>query len=166
MKQNVWLETDFLWLQPLTEKWETIRDYAVSKTPKYKPYKAAEVHNGLWSIYGLRNKTNSWSMPDPVMDQLFGLLPFQPFLAAFSCLSSGAEIYPHEGFTDDVIRFHLGLICPPDNIMKLGDIEYTWYNGKWLIFNDRITHSVWNKGSLPRYVLIMDFYRTDIGLDT
>ena len=163
--KHVWSESEFLWLTPITEKWEQIRDYALSKENKFNPYKAAEVHNGLWLIYGLRNTLNKWLMPDHTMDPIFNLLPFKPFIAAFSCLNPGAEIYPHEGYTTDIIRFHLGLKCSSSSIMILGENEYTWKEGKWFIFNDMITHSVKNTGTEKRFVLLMDFYRKDIGLD-
>ncbi len=164
-QQHIWSEIDFPWLQPITDKWESIRDYALLKDPSYIPYRETLIYKGNWSIYGLRNQMNQWVRPDRIMDPIFASIPFKPFISTFSRLDPGLEIHPHIGFTDDVIRFHLGLVCPSNVAICIDEAEYTWQEGKWLIFNDRKKHSVHHRGDTRRYVLIMDFYRKDIGLD-
>lgn len=164
MTQTVWSESDFPWLSSITEKWESIRDYALSRDYLYSTYRETHIYQGQWTIYGLRNTMTKWARSDRIMDPIFNLLPFQPFISTFSCLHPGLEIRPHTGFTDDVIRFHLGLVCPQNVGICIDGIDHSWEEGHWLIFNDRATHSVWNRGAEKRYVLIADFYRKDIGL--
>jgi ornithine lipid ester-linked acyl 2-hydroxylase len=162
--QHIWPEDEFKWLKPISERWESIRDYSL--TVPFIPYRETNIYNKGWLTYGLRYKTINWNRSDDFMDPILTLLPFEPFIVSFSCLEPGVEVNPHRGFTDDVIRFHLGLICPQEDIaIKLDGVEYNWQEGKWLIFNDRVLHSVWNRGSQNRYVLLMDFYKSDIGLD-
>lgn len=165
MKQIVWNEDSFPWLQIITDKWESIRDYAISKIDDYVLYRETNIYTGHWMMYGFRNKFANWERADEFIDPILNELPFQPLVCSFSCLEPGVVIHPHKGWTENVIRFHLGLVCPPNVGIKIDDIVYTWQEGKWLIFNDTVRHSVANRGDQSRYVMLMDFDRKDIGLD-
>ena len=43
--------------------------------------------------------------------------------------------------------------------MRIGDREVTWREGRCLIFDDTVSHSVWNATSEERAVLLIDVHR-------
>jgi ornithine lipid ester-linked acyl 2-hydroxylase len=162
MEKYIWDESEFPWLSTLTNNWESIKDYAVSIEDKFYPYREVDLYTGYWMVYTFIHRGKNLYRSDEFMHGLFDQLPISPYIASFSRLDPGTELHPHTGFTDEVIRFHLGLVCPENTAMKLNDDEYYWYPGKWFIFNDRVKHSVWNRGSGKRYILLMDFFKKDL----
>jgi beta-hydroxylase len=158
----------FLWLRPLTSNWQVLQKYAVhlanNTNNNFGLWKQTGLYEGEWTVYGIINKTVGLNRFDPVLSPLLRKIPYEPFIAAFSQLSPGTVIKPHIGITDDVLRFHLGLICPEGAAIKIDSIEYTWKEGEWLIFNDRAEHSAWNYSNSSRIVLILDFYKKDLGV--
>jgi beta-hydroxylase len=80
----------------------------------------------------------------------------------FSILEPGKEIPPHYGYSSNVLRVHLGLIIPEkreDCHITVDGQRYSWTNGKCVMFNDRLQHSVRNDTSETRVVLFIDVKR-------
>jgi aspartyl/asparaginyl beta-hydroxylase (cupin superfamily) len=75
-----------------------------------------------------------------------------------SILSPGAIIRPHQGYSKDYMRIHLGLICDPKCKLTVGDETKTWEEGKLLAFKDGgpYYHSVVHNGINDRYILSID----------
>lgn len=83
--------------------------------------------------------------------------------AMFSMSMPGCEIVPHidnESHIGDVLRVHLGLSCPADCALTVGDESRTWRDGEILVFDSaHVVHSAYNRGNQPRLVLIIDVDR-------
>ncbi len=79
--------------------------------------------------------------------------------AGFSRLAPGARIRPHTGYTDRVLRCHLGLVTPPDCALRVGSETRAWVRGRCLVFDDTREHEAWNRSSEERIVLLLDFLR-------
>ena len=72
----------------------------------------------------------------------------------------GKHLPPHRGPYNGVLRFHLGLIVPPepDKIgIRVSDQLCHWEEGKALIFDDAYEHEAWNHSDKVRVVLFVDF---------
>ena len=81
--------------------------------------------------------------------------------AGYSLMLPGAVISPHEGYTGEVLRMHLGLAVPPDGDCALivGGERREWRTGEVLLFNDTIEHSAHNLTNRPRLVFLLDVRR-------
>lgn len=86
--------------------------------------------------------------------------------AMFSMSMPGCELIPHidnESHIGDVLRLHLGLSCPADCALVIGDESRTWVNGGVTLFDSaHVVHSAYNRGSQPRMILIIDVDRKAI----
>jgi aspartyl/asparaginyl beta-hydroxylase (cupin superfamily) len=81
-------------------------------------------------------------------------------MAGFSSLAPGTHIEPHTGFTNAVLRCHLGLVVPSGCSMRVGSETREWTEGGVLVFDDTIEHEVWHRGTSPRVILLVDFLRS------
>ncbi|KAL0483628.1 aspartyl/asparaginyl beta-hydroxylase [Acrasis kona] len=85
----------------------------------------------------------------------------------FSSLEPGAYITPHkgyEGYSDNVLRLHLGIIIPQPNercAIKVGNITKKWKRREVLIFDDFLTHEAWNLSDQVRVNLLLDLKYTE-----
>ena len=79
--------------------------------------------------------------------------------AGFSRLSPGTRIRPHTGYTDTVLRCHLGLVTPAGCGLRVGEETRAWEEGKCLIFDDTLEHEAWNDSKEDRIVLLLDFLK-------
>jgi ornithine lipid ester-linked acyl 2-hydroxylase len=85
--------------------------------------------------------------------------------AGFSLLAAGARIRPHKGYTNSVLRFHLGIKIPSDCGLEVGSEVKTWAEGKVLAFDDTTEHSAWNDSSTDRAILLLDVLRPGANLE-
>lgn len=83
--------------------------------------------------------------------------------ALFSMSMPGCELVPHvdnESHIGDVLRLHIGLSCPADCALTVGEETRTWHDGEVLMFDSaRVQHSAFNRGTAPRLILILDVDR-------
>lgn len=83
--------------------------------------------------------------------------------ALFSMSMPGCELIPHidnESHIGDVLRLHIGLSCPADCALTVGDETRTWHDGEVLMFDSaHVVHSAYNRSNQPRLVLILDVDR-------
>ena len=121
------------------------------------------IYTGTWKVFGLYG-IDGQPIPEniarcPLTANAVKEVP-KMRTAGFSMLAPGCHIKPHTGYTDDVLRCHLGLIVPDgDCRLRVGDETYTWSVGRAFVFNDRVLHEAWNYTDSPRYVLLVDFER-------
>ena len=110
---------------------------------------------GLWA-YGSPMEANCRRCPRTmeVAKSVPGLTTI-----GFSILRPGAEIVPHKGFTNHVLRCHLGIIVPEDCRIRVGAETRTWEVGRTLVFDDTTEHEAWNRSDSIRVVLLLDFLR-------
>ena len=81
--------------------------------------------------------------------------------AFFSILDGGKSIPAHCGPYRGYIRYHLGLVVPPEDppAIRVKDQHYTWKEGESVLFDDSWEHEVMNKSASDRVVLIVDIRR-------
>lgn len=151
----------------LESNWESLAQEAGALVdgPAYTPWHEREIYQGSWDTHGvfwagqeLERKASA-----PLCKELLGAWRPSVFNAGFSLLRPGALIKPHQGYTSDVIRLHLGLIAPePDSALcgiQVGDETRGWGEGEILLFDDTQTHSAWNRSDRARIVLLLDLLR-------
>ena len=90
-----------------------------------------------------------------------------------SVLHPGTSVKMHVGPTNTRVRIHLGLQIPPGAWIECGQqikrsglccsiiaimhiTLFRWMEGKCLAIDDSFEHRVWNNGSEPRVILIVD----------
>ena len=145
----------------LEANWVPIRDECLA-AGNYVRWPES-IYNGNWDVYGIYDlqgyliEENATRCPKTteVLKRIPNLRT-----AGFSKLGAGAHIKPHKGYTDAVLRCHLGLVTPEgDCALKVEETVYNWQEGKAFIFNDRLLHEAWNYTDSDRYVLLLDLYK-------
>lgn len=154
--------SDFAFVGPLEASWEAIRrEFEQLKPDSLKPWHETGLYNRGWETFGLwalgqRLDDNCALCPATAaaVERIPGLTT-----AGFSQMAPGTEIKPHVGYTNAVLRCHLGVVVPEDCALKVGEETLRWQEGRCLIFDDTILHSAWNRSQQPRIVLLLDFKR-------
>jgi aspartyl/asparaginyl beta-hydroxylase (cupin superfamily) len=161
------------WVKVLEDNWETIRDEVVTlmedKPAKLRPYfinKTMSFPPKKWKTMGLyfwkfTMHDNCRKCPQTI--QLMKQIPHLTS-CSLSVLEAGANINPHQGDTDAIIRCHLGLSVPaalPECGFQVGKEIRPWENGKALPFCDAQTHTAWNNSGERRLILIIDVIRPE-----
>ena len=149
-------------IEILEANWKDIQ-YECLQASGYAEWPEYSIYNGRWDVYGIYDFQSNL-IPEHAKEcpKTVSVLQQIPKLktAGFSRLEGGCHIVPHKGYSGDVLRCHLGLVIPEgDCALKVEETIYRWEEGKAFIFNDRLLHEAWNRTSLPRYVLIVDFIK-------
>ena len=150
---------DFTFLESLEQSWEAI-------LAEYRALQSQQVswpepiHNGLWHVIGLKfqNRELPHKAFAPVTSKLCEAIPGITTYG-FSIMKPGCEITPHVGYTDAVLRGHLGLVTNPQSGISVAGQTRVWEPGKAFVFDDTMLHSAWNRGSQDRVILLFDFMR-------
>lgn len=76
----------------------------------------------------------------------------------FSYMEPNTHILPHKGYSKMVLRCHLPLIVPDEELcaIRVGNEIRHWKEGELLIFDDSFDHEAWNKSNEKRVVLMFD----------
>ncbi len=161
------------WTKVLEENWMVIRDEMTrlmeEKPDRLKPYfinKAMSFPPRKWKTMGLYFWTYTMHSNCRRCPQTVRILRSIPHLtsASLSVLEPKANINPHQGDTDAVIRCHLGLSVPAAlphcGFQVAGEIR-PWEEGKTLPFCDAHMHTAWNNSDQRRLVLILDVMRPE-----
>jgi aspartyl/asparaginyl beta-hydroxylase (cupin superfamily) len=137
MRMSFLNTTDFPLLKTLEDHWEQIRtEYdamASQSIPWYEP-----IHNGKWDVLGLRFQGQDFlenQQQAPITSSICNALP-GIFSYGFSIMKPGCEIHPHVGYTDTVLRGHLGLYSNAHAALQVGEETKTWTPGKIFVFDD------------------------------
>jgi len=153
--------TDFPFLRPLKEGWERIRaEYDVLASGAVQWHEP--IHNGKWSVIGFRFQDQDLpknKIKAPFTASLCDAIP-GIHTYGFSIMEPGCEIEPHVGYTNAVLRGHLGLYFNADAALQVGEEIRTWKEGEIFVFDDTTLHSAWNRGPSKRVILLFDFYRS------
>lgn len=144
----------------LEANWQIIRQELEQLLPEnFTAWPEKEIYNRGWDVFGLyafekKVEENCQLCPQTtsLVEQIPGLTT-----AGFSALKPGTHIQPHTGYTNAVLRCHLGLIVPDNCAIRVGDRTKTWQEGKCFIFDDTFEHEAWNYGETTRIVLLLDF---------
>ena len=157
--------TDFPIVSILETNWEFILSELTAIIPKetFVHWPERGIYKGRWDVYGIygvdgqRIEGNARKCPETA--RIVESIPNMR-TAGFSMLAPGCQISPHKGYTDKVLRCHLGLIVPDgDCHLRVGETTYTWEVGSAFVFDDRLIHEAWNLTDSPRYILLVDFYK-------
>lgn len=149
-------------LFPLASNWEIVKseyDNIKNRATKW----SEPIHNGLWSVIGLAFKGQKLPMQKeaPATTELCKEVP-GIFTFGFSIMQPGCIIEPHRGYTNEVLRIHLGIYVNSRAAINVGGIIREWEPGGLLIFDDTQIHSAWNHGEEDRVVLLLDVMRSEI----
>ena len=123
------------------------------------------VQSGAWHLYRLFY--NGYQLTEncrrcPQTARLFREIPNQWGTVGFGVMEPGTHIAPHCGPTNAKLRCHLGLEVPDGCRIRVSDETRMWVAGKCLIFDDSFEHEVWNMGSSPRYIFMVDVHHPDL----
>lgn len=152
----------FSFLQPLEENWVEICEEYRMVASKVTPWHERGLHNGRWSTFGLYHcgERLAGERLCPKTAELIHAVPGL-FIAGFSVLQPQCRIAPHVGYTNEVLRSHLGLICPTEAWLQVEDETHRWKTGQVVVFDDTMRHSAGNDAMTARVVLIVDFLRPE-----
>jgi ornithine lipid ester-linked acyl 2-hydroxylase len=154
----------FRFADELAKNWLSIRDEMTALTSgEFKLWPEHSLYGDKgWETFGLyafgqRQADGCARCPhtERALRQIPGLM-----MAGFSRLAPGAHILPHrgyEGYAGYVLRLHLGLAVPDGCALRVTDETRTWKEGECLVFDDSFEHEAWNRSSVPRTVLLIDF---------
>lgn len=157
---------DHPWTQMLADAFPLIRQEldALDKS-KFTTWYQTELYEtdsaASWKVFGIwgfgkRNDANAAQLPETakVLEQIPGLTT-----AGISWFAPGTHIDPHLGFTNDVLRCHMGLIVPEGCAIRVGMDARPWAEGKVFVFDDTYEHEAWNHGTSDRFILLLDFLK-------
>lgn len=147
-------------LQVLEDNYEVIYKEYLGIADKTTIWSELEIHNGKWEVYGIHFKGEDIHNACPQTTKLVNDIPGM-YIAGFSVLKAGCSITPHTGYTAEVSRVHLGIICPSKCLLTVGNDTYIWQEGKVVVFDDMVMHSAHNKGDTDRVVLIVDIKKSE-----
>ena len=120
-----------------------------------------DIYNGAWRVFGLYKfgqKLTELCELCPVTTEIIEEIPGLE-TAGFSSLAPMTHITPHNGYTKDVLRCHLGLVTPQDCAIRVGDQTRNWSPGSCFVIDDTVEHEAWNRSESTRVVLLVDFRR-------
>ena len=153
---------NFLDLQTLANEWRTIRDEFINISASSFLDWPEQIYSGTWQVfpfYKFNQRIDSYCRVCPattaLIDQLPGLCT-----AAFSKMRTNTHIKPHRGYTDEVLRFHLGLVGGGQDCgIRVGNTTSHWHPGSAFIFDDTQEHEAWNRSGSDRTILLLDIKR-------
>jgi hypothetical protein len=106
---------------------------------------------------------DSWAGPSkhfPTLKRIVQSVKDEVLLLHISVMMPGAKLKPHKGISMGVWRYHYGLDIPEGDVcIKVEDTIHKWENGKGFIFDDTVTHEVWNNTDRPRFIIFADVMR-------
>ena len=164
-------------LQTLEDHWRSVLgeldnllyNEAANDKSYFEPWPETEIYNGNWDVFGLYFQGRKFTKNCEFCPKTTELIESVPGMttAGFSALEPGTEILPHVGYSDEVLRCHLGLITPKPVesqqsllatcALKVEDEIFVWTEGKAFVFDDTKEHSAWNYGDRTRFILLIDF---------
>lgn len=143
--------------------WHQIRDeFSALREGRFVDWPEHHLHGGGWTVFGLQAFGQRVEENMALCPETARLVSAVPGLttAGFSRLAPGTHIRPHVGYTDAVLRCHLGLVVPAEGCaLRVGEETRPWEEGRCLVFDDTVEHEAWNRSSSDRIVLLLDFLR-------
>lgn len=154
--------SDFPFLAHLKRDWQLIRDelLALNKT-YFVEWPERNIYDGDWTVFGLYKfgeKVEQHCALCPTTTKLVEQIPGL-MTAGFSSLAPGTYIGPHFGYTNRVLRYHLGLVTPENCVIRVDKETRAWAEGEDFVFDDTYEHEAWNRSQSTRVVLLLDFKR-------
>jgi aspartyl/asparaginyl beta-hydroxylase (cupin superfamily) len=162
------IKNEYLSIKP-----EEFYDYTSVKSGIENLLKNPQNTGEFWQIYPLVYKFEPWQGKKLKTIELLNKLGVTPLMATFSKLGPNSEIPPHQDHDETkvgpknattVIKYHLALDTPSNGECAIGvqDEKRIIKEGDLNIFDESMTHYVYNRSESHRGVLIISFLRRDI----
>jgi ornithine lipid ester-linked acyl 2-hydroxylase len=155
------------WVALLESNWTVIRQelelLKLLQSKRFLHWPEKYLYTKDWKVFGLYGFGEKIPKNCELCPKTTELIETIPGLttATFSSLTPGTHILPHKGYTDTVLRCHLGLITPDGCGLRVGNQTREWQEGKCLLFDDTIEHEAWNRGQAERIILLVDFRKEE-----
>ncbi len=156
----------------LSIKPEEFYDYTSLRYGIENLLKGTQNNNESWQVYPLMYKFKPWQDRSSKTIEILQQLGVTPLLATFSKLAPNSEIPPHEDHDETVvgdhsttvIKYHLVIDAPTsgESGIGVGDQFRIMKNGDINVFDESMTHWVYNRSNESRGVLIISFLRNEI----
>jgi len=154
--------SNYPFLADLKRNWQLIRGELLALSKSYFiEWPERDIYNGNWTVFGLYKfgeKVDQHCALCPITTKLIEQVPGM-VMAGFSSMAPGTHITPHEGYTDQILRYHLGLITPENCAFRVGKETRAWAEGEDFVFDDTLEHEAWNRSKSTRVILLLDFKR-------
>lgn len=155
---------EFAFTKTLEEAYADIKSELLAlEANAFQAWPETFLYGSGWDVYGFQafgNRIDENCQNCPATDEALRQVPGMT-TAGFSRLRPQTRIVPHVGYTNEVLRCHLGLITPEGCGLQVGGERQAWSAGKCLVFDDTVMHSAWNRGDSDRIVLLIDFKRPE-----
>jgi beta-hydroxylase len=154
----------FRWTERLRAQWRAIRDEYEANVrrgtdhvvdvfnpagPKIAGWRSVNFQTYLWRFHRARR---AFPVTVALLDAIPGLTS-----AFINVLAPGAAIPAHQGDSNAIVRFHLGLDVPSGDCgVRVGPETRQCRNGTLLAFCDAHEHASWNATTERRVVLVFD----------
>jgi len=165
------------WKEILEELETVLYNEVENEKTYFTPWHEKEIYNGTWDVFGFYSKGEKLTFNCNLCPKTTQTIETIPGLvtAGFSSLGQETHILPHVGYTDEVLRCHLGLIVPDKAEyryswknkvpiiscgLRVGEEIYRWKAGEAFVFDDTQEHEAWNYGNRTRFVLLIDFKKS------
>jgi ornithine lipid ester-linked acyl 2-hydroxylase len=159
----------FEFVNHLELSWLSIKDELTQLHQRdFIPWPEKFLYKQGWDVFGLYafgKRLDEQCRLCPETTKLVESIPGMT-TAGFSSLAPGSHILPHIGYSQAVLRCHLGLIVPDNCALRVGPETRNWQQGKCLVFEDTVEHEAWNYGNLTRIVLLLDFKKPNLAQTT
>jgi aspartyl/asparaginyl beta-hydroxylase (cupin superfamily) len=159
-------ERDFPHLVAIGEDWEAIRDEAIGASALMQHIGDQRAESGTWSILPLLAEQRDREVfPDSTCRRNLRSTPITARLldstpgvraAAFSTLDGGSRIAPHR-HSESNVTASLCLDGGENAFLTVGGETRSYADGTWSIFDYTQEHSVINRGTVSRTVLLLAF---------
>ena len=153
---------DFPFLAPLSAGWRDISEELNALDPAhFIGWPETDIYTGDWTVFPFYKFGEKIALTCAICPRTTALIETVPGMvtAGFSRLAPDTHITPHVGYTDAVLRFHLGLTDAKDCGLRVAKETRLWQPGSAFVFDDTLEHEAWNKGSTERVILLLDFKR-------
>src|SRR5690554_307292 len=158
-------------LKLLEDNWEVIRDEAAALFDEGR-IRTATGHTDLafhsffksgWKRFYLKWYGDMMPSAEQLCPKTVALVNQIPSLnaAMFAMLPAGGRLTAHRDPFAGSLRYHLGLITPNDDqcFITVDGEDYSWRDGKAVIFDETFIHSAHNKTEHNRIILFCDVER-------
>eukprot|EP00056_Hartaetosiga_gracilis_P002799 m.56857 g.56857 ORF g.56857 m.56857 type:complete len:326 (+) comp11204_c0_seq1:29-1006(+) len=159
------------WVPEFEDKWKIIEAelhrFLDEKPVDFQPYFRPDLVNrsGAWKTLGLK----AWGLQDdkmlsffPETCKLLDAIPDKVVSVSFNHLEANGVVKGHQGNTNGISRFHLGLKVPADAskcFFKVSSDTHPWEEGKLFAFCDAHWHTAQNLTDESRYIILFDVIR-------
>ena len=160
--------SDFDFLKPIQENFSIIKSELIELISEEKddqwlktfPSYVKSEKNKAWKVFSFiffNMKFPNHAKLCPKTAEIIYSIP-QILSCDYSYLKPKTHVLPHKGYSKMVLRGHLPLIVPNEELcgIKIENETRHWKEGELLIFDDSFTHEAWNNADSHRVVLMFD----------